>query len=368
MTAPLSPMAAHSSHTLTLTKLNKVYGRLHAIRDVSLSMPRGSFVTLLGPSGSGKTTILMAIAGFVQPTSGSIRIDDRDITALAPEQRNFGMMFQGYALFPHMTVAENVWFPLRVRGHSRASARERVHRALEMVQMEHLAERRPMQLSGGQQQRVALARALVFEPDLVLLDEPLSALDKNLRHDLQIELKSLHQRLGVTFVYVTHDQEEALSMSDHIVILRNGQIEQKGSPSELFERPDTRFVADFLGRSNFISGHVIARDDSGFDYVVGTHRFWQSGAPLHGGDENVLIAIRPQKVAVSANRPDATNTVEGRVKAVSYLGTSYYLLVSVPGLEPVSAVVSAWGAASVPREGASVWLSWDPASAVVVSP
>ena len=244
---PDGSTGARSGHALSLRNLSKVYGSLAAVDGVDLDVPRGSFLTLLGPSGSGKTTILMAIAGFVEPSGGSILLDDKDITRFPPDKRNFGMVFQGYALFPHMTVADNIWFPLKVRGVSKADAASKIKNALELVQMGHLAERYPSQLSGGQQQRVALARAIVFEPDLLLLDEPLSALDKKLRADLQWELKSLHQRLGTTFIYVTHEQEEALSMSDTIIILRDGQIEQQGGPGELYEWPATRFVADFLG-------------------------------------------------------------------------------------------------------------------------
>ena len=226
-----------SPHSLSLKGLTKRYGQQAAIEDVSIDVARGKFVTLLGPSGSGKTTILMAVAGFVPPTSGQILLDEKDITHLAPEHRNFGMVFQGYALFPHMTVEENVWFPLRVRGIPLAKARQNVTAILDLVQLGGLAKRLPTELSGGQQQRVALARALVFQPDLMLLDEPLSALDKRLRADLQWELSALHRRLGATFISVTHDQEEALSMSDDIVILREGRVEQSGSPSATLQPP-----------------------------------------------------------------------------------------------------------------------------------
>ncbi|MBV8650548.1 MAG: ABC transporter ATP-binding protein, partial [Alphaproteobacteria bacterium] len=250
---------AANSRGLSVEHLTKRYGAIVAVDDVSLEVERGTFLTLLGPSGSGKTTILMAIAGFVEPTSGEIRSGERIITHLPPEKRNFGMVFQGYALFPHMSVGENVAFPLKVRGRPRAETNAMVKSALDLVQLGHLKDRLPGQLSGGQQQRVALARALVFDPDILLLDEPLSALDKKLRADLQIELKALHQRVGKTFIYVTHDQDEALSMSDEIVILRHGRIVQQGSPNALYEAPRTHFVADFLGKSNFLAGRVGGR-------------------------------------------------------------------------------------------------------------
>ena len=249
-------MTDPAAHNLALREVSKHYGSLAAVDRVSLEVPRGQFLTLLGPSGSGKTTLLMIIAGFVEPSAGDVLVDDARITHLPPEKRNFGMVFQGYALFPHLTVFDNVGFPLRVRGMPRADAAGRIRGALDLVQLGALAERYPRQLSGGQQQRVALARALVFTPDILLLDEPLSALDKKLRAELQWELKQIHQRVGTTFIYVTHDQEEALSMSDEIAIIRDGRIVQAGPPRALYERPATRFVADFLGKSNFIRGRV----------------------------------------------------------------------------------------------------------------
>ena len=253
-----------AAHSLTLRGISKHYVAVRAVDDVDLVVPRGEFLTLLGPSGSGKTTILMMIAGFVHPTSGDILLDDREITHLPPEKRNFGMVFQGYALFPHMTVEQNVGFPLKVRRMGRAEAEPLISDVLDLVQLAHLRDRLPRQLSGGQQQRVALARALVFSPDILLLDEPLGALDKKLRTEVQIELKDLHRRVGTTFLYVTHDQEEALSMSDRIAIVRDGKFVQMGRPDELYERPASRFVADFLGKSNFFTGRRGAAIDGGF--------------------------------------------------------------------------------------------------------
>src|SRR4051812_45852863 len=249
---------------LSLQSLTRRYGDVRAVDNVSLDVERGRFLTLLGPSGSGKTTLLMMIAGFVAPTSGDVVIHGDVITHMPPDKRKFGMVFQGYALFPHMTVAENVAFSLDVRGRPAAEISTNVRRVLDMVQLTHLADRLPKQLSGGQQQRVAVARALAFDPELLLLDEPLSALDKKLRLEVQEELKDLHRRLGVTFICVTHDQEEALSLSDEIAIMRDGRVEQVGTPHGLYEAPRSRFVADFLGRSNFIAAVVSEVRGDGF--------------------------------------------------------------------------------------------------------
>ncbi|MCR9072518.1 MAG: ABC transporter ATP-binding protein [Alphaproteobacteria bacterium] len=364
---PEGTPGARSGHALSLRNLSKYYGATAAVDGVDLDVPRGSFLTLLGPSGSGKTTILMAIAGFVEPSGGSILLDDKDITRLPPDKRNFGMVFQGYALFPHMTVADNIWFPLKVRGVSKADASTKIKNALELVQMGHLAERFPSQLSGGQQQRVALARAIVFEPDLLLLDEPLSALDKKLRADLQWELKSLHQRLGTTFIYVTHDQEEALSMSDNIVILRDGQIEQEGVPGDLYEKPATKFVADFLGKSNFLQGKLATKQADTFAYVCGGQTLVQKGAPDHAkvtGD--ILIALRPEKITLTPQRPSTTNAVAGRITAFNYYGSAYHFQVGTEAMGELIATAPAWTCAVEPSIGNEIWLGWEPDASVVV--
>ena len=366
--APLSG-ADTQSHSLSLRGLRKVYGDLAAVDDVSFEVERGKFLTLLGPSGSGKTTILMSIAGFVQPTAGLILLDDKDITALPPDKRNFGMVFQGYALFPHMSVEDNIWFPLRVRGVKRAEAKKTVMASLELVQMAHLAKRLPGQLSGGQQQRVALARALVFQPDLLLLDEPLSALDKKLRADLQWELKSLHHRLGATFIYVTHDQEEALSMSDDIIILRDGKIEQMGGPGDLYERPATRFVADFLGKSNFIDGTVAGAESGSFTYAAtaGDLALVQAGAAEPAGpDGSVLIALRPEKLMVSQAEPATRNRVPGIIDAFNYYGANYHFQVRTQALGDLIVTAPAWKCEVDPAIGNRVWLGWEPDASVVV--
>jgi putative spermidine/putrescine transport system ATP-binding protein len=351
--------------------VSRHYGSVTAVDRVSLDVPRGQFLTLLGPSGSGKTTLLMIIAGFVEPTAGDVLVDGARITPLPPERRNFGMVFQGYALFPHLSVFDNVAFPLKVRRVPRADATERIRGALDLVQLTRLADRYPRQLSGGQQQRVALARALVFTPDVLLLDEPLSALDKKLRAELQWELKQIHQRVGTTFIYVTHDQEEALSMSDQIAIIRDGRIVQAGHPRRLYERPATRFVADFLGKSNFISGRIVALEGDRVVYEVAGCRYVQAdgGTARRVGDE-IVVALRPEKVELGgAARPgDRPNAIEGRIAAWNYHGTTFHVLVETDALGEIMVTAPAWRSRVEPEVGRRVHLAWDDdAAGVVVS-
>jgi putative spermidine/putrescine transport system ATP-binding protein len=357
------------AHRLSLRNISKRYGALAAVDDVSLTVGNGEFLTLLGPSGSGKTTLLMMVAGFTEPSAGAIEIDGRDITRLPPEKRNFGMVFQGYALFPHLTVAQNVAFPLTVRRRPRTEIAERVASALDLVQLRPLAERAPRQLSGGQQQRVALARALVFSPDLLLLDEPLSALDKKLRAELQWELKSLHQRLGKTFIYVTHDQEEALSLSDRIAILRDGRVIQLGRPAELYERPATTFVADFLGKSNFIDAVVDGTHADHFTYRIGEAQFAQlrdGAAPTVG--ERITLALRPEKMSLTIEPAADGNSLAGEIVASSYLGTSLHFCVRTNAVGEMLVTVPAWRLAIAPDNGRQVWINWDRDASVVVRP
>src|SRR5215813_3667788 len=231
-------------------------GGTNAVDDVSLDVGRGEFVTLLGPSGSGKTTTLLMIAGFESPTSGVIELDGHDLVRSKPYERNIGMVFQNYALFPHMTAAKNVVFPLKMRRFPRRDIEARAQRMLELVGLRRFADRYPRELSGGQQQRVALARGLVFNPDVLLLDEPLGALDKNLREQMQVEIKRIHREVGITMVYVTHDHTEAMTMSDRVAVFRDGRIEQLGSPLAVYDRPANRFVAEFIGDSNFFAGRA----------------------------------------------------------------------------------------------------------------
>jgi putative spermidine/putrescine transport system ATP-binding protein len=368
-TAPRTPAtAAGTRGGLSIRRISKIYGELRAVDAVDLSVSQGEFLTLLGPSGSGKTTVLMMIAGFVQPSSGEILLDGRPITNLLPERRNFGMVFQGYALFPHLTVAENVAFPLRARRVPREEIATRVRDALAQVQLERFTDRLPRQLSGGQQQRVALARAMVFSPELMLLDEPLSALDKRLRSDLQGELKQLHRRLGRTFINVTHDQEEALAMSDRIAIMRDGRVVQLGRPHDLYERPATRFVADFLGKSNFISGTVETSDRTGFRYSAGGTSFQQVAAEPPPKGSAVLLALRPEKMAIHAGRPaNGVNAVAAEIVSLSYAGSALHLVLRSAELGELMLTTPTWRAETSPEPGLSVWLSWAPDAATIVA-
>jgi putative spermidine/putrescine transport system ATP-binding protein len=359
---------AQFQQALSLERVSKRYGEVVAVDAVSLTVERGRFLTLLGPSGSGKTTILMAIAGFVSPSDGEIRLDGAAITHLPPEKRNFGMVFQGYALFPHLSAAENVAFPLRVRRRPRTEIEERVRHALDLVQLGGLADRMPQQLSGGQQQRVALARALVFTPHLLLLDEPLSALDKKLRAELQVELKDLHQRIGLTFISVTHDQDEALSMSDEVAILRNGRLVQRGEPQALYERPASRFVADFLGKSNFLKGRVEETTPDGFAYRCGGARFVQSAPPgeFAPGAE-ILVALRPEKIDLVRNGASPANRITGRVATWSYLGAEMHLQVETHDAGRLAVTLPTWRQPGLPTTGDEVTLGWDADASIRVA-
>ena len=353
-------------HALAIEGISKRYGAVAALDDVSLPVGRGQFVTLLGPSGSGKTTLLMAVAGFVQPDAGRLLLDGVPIEHLPPEKRGFGMVFQGYALFPHLSVAENVAFPLRIRRTGRAEVEARVREALDLVQLGPLASRKPRQLSGGQQQRVALARALVFRPGLLLLDEPLSALDKNLRVSMQEELRDLHRRVGLTFIYVTHDQGEALSLSDEVAILHGGRLVQRGTPAELYDRPASRFVAGFLGRSNFWRGRVAGAEGGGFALEVGGHRLHQAGTGPAPGMA-ATVALRPEKVMILDDgdaRP--ANAVGGTVAACSYGGDAWLVQLHVAGLGAVQLAVPTWRHLQ-PRPGDPMRVGWDADASVLVA-
>jgi putative spermidine/putrescine transport system ATP-binding protein len=281
--------------------VRKTYGgTAAAVVGLDLDIARGELLTLLGPSGSGKTTTLMMLAGFEMPSAGRILLEGRDIAHTAPHRRGIGVVFQSYALFPHMTVAENVAFPLSVRGIGRGERDERTRKALAMVRLDGFADRRPAQLSGGQQQRVALARALVFEPPIVLLDEPLGALDKALREEMQLEIRHLHQRLGVTMMYVTHDQAEALTLSDRIAVFEGGRIRQCADPKRLYDRPADAFVAGFVGENNLLPGIVATREGDDCTVRLACGPVVSAQAVDCGGvGERCLVAIRPERIAVA---------------------------------------------------------------------
>jgi putative spermidine/putrescine transport system ATP-binding protein len=342
---------------LELRNVTKAYGQVMAVDDVSLSVNPGEFLTLLGPSGSGKTTTLNIIAGFSGASSGEVTMDGQDLSGLPPHRRNIGMVFQQYALFPHMTVAENVAYPLKQRRVSKQEMRERVAEALELVRLDDFTERMPAQLSGGQQQRVALARAIVFRPRLLLMDEPLGALDRKLREWLQLEIRRIHQELGITFVYVTHDQDEALVLSDRIAVFNEGGIEQIGSAAEVYDHPATLFVAEFVGESTVTSGHV-ARLDSGHCLRAGQLELRVTG-DLPAGQEATLV-VRPERVRLAAPTEPPTaeeNSVSGVVRRVIYLGLARKLEVEAPGGQLFLAREPAGGHSGF-SEGDRVLLRW----------
>ncbi|MGR3502715.1 ABC transporter ATP-binding protein [Pseudaestuariivita sp.] len=315
-------------------RVQKSYdGETLVVKDLNLTMPKGEFLTMLGPSGSGKTTCLMMLAGFETATHGEIRLDGKEINNIPPHKRGIGMVFQNYALFPHMTVNENLAFPLEVRGIDKSTREDKVRRALDMVQMGAFGNRRPAQLSGGQQQRIALARALVFEPELVLMDEPLGALDKQLREQMQFEITRLAHDLGITTVYVTHDQTEALTMSDRVAVFNDGRIQQLAPPDALYEEPENSFVAQFIGENNTLEGRIksIARGIAEVELDDGRVI---DAKPINvdkPGDRT-RVSIRPERVEMDTSRlPEGAHTLEAEVKEFIYMGDIFRTRLSVAG-------------------------------------
>ena len=318
---------------IDLRGVTKRYGAERVVDDVSLAIQPGEFFSLLGPSGSGKTTTLMMIAGFAGVDEGAIAVDGANISGMQPQHRGFGMVFQNYAIFPHLNVFENVAFPLRARRQPEATVRERVTWALDLVQLGAFADRFARQLSGGQQQRVAIARAIVFEPRIVLMDEPLGALDKNLRYDMQVEIKEIQRRLGMTVVYVTHDQEEAMNMSDRIAIMNRGRIEQVGMPSEVYERPSNAFVGRFLGEANILDGTIDGLEGDCATLRVGGLVLLARVRDAVTVGSRASLFVRPERVTIRL--PGAGersgNRVEGHVRRVSFLGNIVrYLVEAAP--------------------------------------
>jgi len=345
--------------SVQLEALCKQYGSVGAVRNVSLDVRQGEFLTLLGPSGSGKTTTLMMIAGFIDPTSGRIRVDGRDVTDEPPHRRNIGMVFQNYALFPHLTVYKNVAFPLEVRKVAANEIPARTMAALEIVKLADLGDRYPSQLSGGQQQRVALARAIVFRPPLLLMDEPLGALDKKLREHMQIELMKIQDRLGVTVIYVTHDQEEALVMSDRVVVMADGVIQQAGRPNELYQRPANRFVADFVGETNILAGEITRGGMAATLAIAsGVQVRGQSGRPWLVGEQAFLI-LRPECIRIGAAAQECENRLQGVVDRVIYVGDASRILIELPDGQTLIAKVQNSGGTSDIVPGDSVAVGWD---------
>ena len=301
------------------------------VRNLHLTVREGEFLTLLGPSGSGKTTCLMMLAGFEVPTGGAIRINGQAVDAVPPRRRNIGMVFQNYALFPHMTVGANLSFPLEVRGLDKSAVADRIARALQLVRLEGFEDRRPGQLSGGQQQRVAIARALVFEPRLVLMDEPLGALDRRLREEMQFEIRRIQRTLGVTVVYVTHDQQEAMAMSDRVAVFNAGRIEQVAPPEVLYEEPERPFVASFIGDNNLLRGVVAAVDGDTCDVTVGDLTINAFMVQEHQVGEEVVLAVRPERTGLAAEAGMYTNEFEVQVRDMAFLGDHLRVLTDVGG-------------------------------------
>ncbi len=306
---------------VSLKNLGKRFNEVVAVDQVTLEIYTGEFLTLLGPSGSGKTSILMMIAGFEFPTEGEISVEGKDISDVPPSKRNIGMVFQNYALFPHMTVYENIAFPLKMRRFNRTEISKRVGAALEEVKLPGFERRYPKQLSGGQQQRIALARALVFDPPLLLMDEPLGALDKKLREYMQLEIKNLQRDLKITTIYVTHDQTEALTMSNRIAVFNEGRIEQVGTPEEVYDQPANKFVADFIGETNFLEGNVmhVAESRCRFRSLGGSEFLLITKKNLAIG-EKILVALRPEKIVVLKEKVQGFNHFEGFVEEAIYVG------------------------------------------------
>jgi putative spermidine/putrescine transport system ATP-binding protein len=338
---------------LSIRNATKTYGAVTALADASLELREGEFLTLLGPSGSGKTTLLMMVAGIVPPTSGEIWIDGKLATYAPPNRRDIGIVFQNYALFPHLTVFENIAFPLRMRRRKEAEIAAEVKRVLDIVQLPQVAERLPRQLSGGQQQRIALARCMVYRPSIILMDEPLGALDRQLRDQMQLEIKELHSRLGITVLYVTHDQDEAMAMSDRICLMANSRIAQIGTPQELYFAPRSEFVARFLGESNILAG---------FGAGDGTLRLGEAGISIRASakalpGEAATIVVRPERIALLAPGEGADNVASGTLKEVVFQGGVTRYFVALPGGVTLS-VKMLTPRAGNPAPGDTVRVGW----------
>jgi putative spermidine/putrescine transport system ATP-binding protein len=341
---------------LVLEGVSKRFGHFDAVRDVSIDVAEGEFLVLLGPSGCGKTTTLRIVAGFVEPNTGTVSLGGRDITHLPPWKRNTGLVFQSYALFPHLSVDQNVAFGLEMRGAKPAEIAPKVAEALRLVRLDHLGDRLPRQLSGGQQQRVALARALAFRPDILLLDEPLSNLDAKLRQEVRVEIRDLQRSLGITTVMVTHDQEEALTMADRLVVMNEGRVRQIGSQRDLYERPADSFVAGFVGRSSFIHGDIDRSD--GFQSAGGLMIRCPDQAP-----GPAVLALRPERVAVAQQALGMDNDFPGEVEFVSYLGGMIDIHTRLSATDRVIAQVPNSAATFVPEVGDPVHVGWSAAAA-----
>ncbi len=358
---------------ISIQKISKHFGDVRAVDDVSIDIRRGEFFALLGPSGCGKTTLLRMLAGFEIPTKGEMFIDGQPISGIPPHERPVNMVFQSYAIFPHLSVRQNIAFGLRKDKLSKLEMNTMVDEALEMIAMPGYGERGADELSGGQRQRVALARALIKKPKVLLLDEPLGALDKKLREQMQLELRDLQREVGITFVFVTHDQEEALTMSDRIAVMNAGEALEIDEPAALYERPKTPFCADFLGTMNFFKGRVstigngqaaIDTEDMGQIISKGPNMDFTSG-------DEVIVAIRPENVQISMDKPADGTTVQGRVRASAFLGDRAHVYINVDGrADPIlSAMQNMGGVASrIGKGDQDIWLNWAEESAILLPP
>ena len=353
-------MSVQGTDFVVFDKIDKSYdGNVLVVKNLNLNISKGEFVTMLGPSGSGKTTTLMMLAGFETPTNGEIFLQSKPISKIPPYEREIGMVFQNYALFPHMTVQENLSFPLEVRKISKSDIQDRVKKALDMVELGDFGTRFPAQLSGGQQQRVALSRALVFEPRLVLMDEPLGALDKNLREQMQYEIKHIHERIEITVVYVTHDQSEALTMSNRIAVFDDGVVQQLSTPDILYEKPENSFVAQFIGENNRMTGTVkqINGEFCSVDLDGGGSVEALKVNVNEVGDKTQL-SVRPERVAINSSESVSSNTFTGDVKELIYLGDHIRARLSVCGNEEFIVKIPNEGNINL-DEGSKIKISWD---------
>jgi len=361
---PVAAAPAKAAPFVRFLGVKKTYdGAQLVVKNLDLDIAKGEFLTLLGPSGSGKTTTLMMLAGFEQPTDGDIQLNGVSLTTLPPHKRGLGFVFQNYALFPHMTVAENLAFPLEVRKMGRSEIRDRVGKALAMVELSGFDKRKPHQLSGGQQQRVAVARALVFDPDLVLMDEPLGALDKHLREQMQYELKRLHRELGVTVVYVTHDQGEALTLSDRIAVFHEGIIQQLDTPKTIYDAPSNAFVAGFIGENNALPGKIVAVNGAEVTVeLIGGARVKAANGNCDAVGRAGVVCVRPEYLTVSSETHPGGNHVAAMIEDFIFHGDHLRVKLSAPGMNEIIVKAPARGA-QFPAKGVAVTLSWDPSAA-----
>ena len=354
-------MSVQETDFVVFDKIDKSYdGKVLVVKNLNLNISKGEFVTMLGPSGSGKTTTLMMLAGFETPTNGEIYLQTKPISKIPPYEREIGMVFQNYALFPHMTVQENLSFPLEVRKISKTDIQDKVKKALDMVELGDFGTRFPAQLSGGQQQRVALSRALVFEPRLVLMDEPLGALDKNLREQMQYEIKHIHERIGITVVYVTHDQSEALTMSNRIAVFDEGEVKQLSTPDILYEKPENSFVAQFIGENNRMTGTVKQIDDEFCSVDLdGGGSVQALKVNVNKVGDKTQLSVRPERVSIKSNKDQSINKFTGNVKELIYLGDHIRARLDVCGNDEFIVKIPNEGNLDL-QEGSKITVSWDP--------